>query len=163
MAPEVEARITEAIISGRLTVVAAKLCAIEPGAGAVTIHYRRRGESTVETWQAENVVDCRALGATPLKVVNPALRHLLDHGWARPDALRIGIDVAPECAVIDRSGRPSPRLFAVGPLTRAAFWESTAVPDIRAQCIALAERIAGTVRAQHGSVLPTIKAAELPI
>ena len=161
MAPEIETRIAETITSGRLTVVAGKLCAIEPGAAAVAVRYRRRGTTTVETWEAEKIVDCRGVGATPVKVTNPALRSLLDHGLARLDPLRIGIDVAPEYAIIDRSGMPSQRLFAVGPLTRAAFWEATAIPDIRNQCAALAKRIARTVRAQRGSVLVAAEVAEV--
>jgi uncharacterized NAD(P)/FAD-binding protein YdhS len=36
---------------------------------------------------------------------------------------------------------PSGRLFAIGPLTRAAFWEIIAIPDIRNQCAELAERL----------------------
>jgi uncharacterized NAD(P)/FAD-binding protein YdhS len=32
----------------------------------------------------------------------------------------------------------SPRLYAVGPPTRGAFWEITAVPDIRRQCAEVA-------------------------
>jgi uncharacterized NAD(P)/FAD-binding protein YdhS len=160
MAPEIEARIAEIIRSGRLTILAAKLCAIEPGAAAATIHYRRRGTSMVETWEADKIVDCRGFGATPFEAVNPALRSLLDRGFARLDPLRIGIDIAPECAIIDHSGTPSQRLFAVGPLTRAAFWETTAVPDIRNQCMALAKRITRTVRAQGGLALATTEALE---
>ena len=60
---------------------------------------------------------------------------------ARLDPLGIGIDITPECAVVDRSGAPSERLFAIGPVTRAAFWEIVAVPDIRNQCAALAKRL----------------------
>ena len=33
--------------------------------------------------------------------------------------------------MIGRSGAPTPGLFAVGPLTRGAFWEAVAVPDLR--------------------------------
>jgi uncharacterized NAD(P)/FAD-binding protein YdhS len=57
------------------------------------------------------------------------------------DPLGIGIDITPECAVVDRSGAPSERLFAIGPVTRAAFWEIVAVPDIRNQCAAYANRL----------------------
>jgi uncharacterized NAD(P)/FAD-binding protein YdhS len=35
-------------------------------------------------------------------------------------------------------------LFAAGPLTRAAFWEIVAIPDIRNQCAELAARLAAT-------------------
>ena len=40
-------------------------------------------------------------------------------------------------------------LFALGPLTRGTFWETTGVPEIREQGRALARRLAlnGTARA----------------
>jgi uncharacterized NAD(P)/FAD-binding protein YdhS len=44
--------------------------------------------------------------------------------------------------VIDRSGKPSAKLFAIGPLTRGKFWEIVAIPDIRVQCAELAQPIA---------------------
>ena len=58
-----------------------------------------------------------------------------------------------------RSGLPRPdrrRLFAVGPVTKAAFWEMTAVPDIRRQCEFLGEFLA----AQTGA--PVFTAPETP-
>lgn len=55
--------------------------------------------------------------------------------------LRIGLEVSSDCAIVDRQGNPSQQLFAVGPLTRAAFWEIIAVPDIRDQCAELAARL----------------------
>lgn len=142
MAPEIETRINGAITSGRLTVLAAKLIAIEPGAGRAVVCYRRRGQTAIEYMEADKIVDCRYISKVPLTVTNPAVCSLLDVGLARLDALCIGIDVTPECAIIDRSGMPSNRLFAVGPLTRAAFWEIVAVPDIRNQCAALANHLA---------------------
>lgn len=43
------------------------------------------------------------------------------------------LDVTANCALLDRDGAVSRRLFAVGPVTKGAFWEMTAVPDIRRQ------------------------------
>jgi uncharacterized NAD(P)/FAD-binding protein YdhS len=142
MAPEVETRLNGAIASGQLTVLAARLSGIEPGAESAVVHYRRRSQRAIETMEADKLVDCRRIGRVPLQVTNIAVRSLLDLGLARLDPLSIGIDVTPECAIIDRSGVPSKRLFAIGPLTRAAFWEIVAVPDIRNQCAALANRLA---------------------
>jgi uncharacterized NAD(P)/FAD-binding protein YdhS len=141
MAPEVEARINDAIASGRLTVLAAKLIAIEPAAGCAVVSYRRRGQFAIQSMEADRIVDCRQISGVPLRVTNPAVRSLLDAGLARLDPLAIGIDVTPECALVGRSGVPSKRLFAIGPVTRAAFWEIVAVPDIRNQCAALANRL----------------------
>jgi uncharacterized NAD(P)/FAD-binding protein YdhS len=141
MAPEVERGIDSAVASGRLTVLAAKLCAIEADEVRALVHYRRRGAHVVETMEVDKIVDCRAIGGTPLKVTNPAVRSLLERGLARLDPLHIGLDVNADCALVDRFGEASERLFAVGPLTRAAFWEIVAVPDIRNQCTELANRL----------------------
>jgi uncharacterized NAD(P)/FAD-binding protein YdhS len=143
MAPEVERQINATIASGQLTIIAGKLRAVDPNGNGVRVQYRRRGTDIVDTLYARKIVECMALVAIPPDTGNPVLRSLLDRGLVRPDALGIGIDVAPDGAVIDRAGRPAERLFAVGPLTRAAFWEITAVPDIRTQCAALAALIVG--------------------
>jgi uncharacterized NAD(P)/FAD-binding protein YdhS len=73
---------------------------------------------------------------------------LLATGRARLDPLRVGIEVAADCAVIDADGRLSERLHAVGPVSRAAFWEITAIPDIRRQTQELARRLAGRFQAR---------------
>jgi uncharacterized NAD(P)/FAD-binding protein YdhS len=141
MAPEVERRLHDTIASGCVTVMAAKLCGVEAGSKDVLIRYRRRGLTTVETLYVDKIVECRQIGSTPLQPINPALRSLLEQGLARLDPLRIGIDVTAESAIIKQSGVPSERLFAVGPLTRATFWEIFAIPDIRNQCADLANRL----------------------
>jgi uncharacterized NAD(P)/FAD-binding protein YdhS len=57
------------------------------------------------------------------------------------DPLGIGLDIAPDLAILSSDGTPSDRIFALGPVTRATFWESTAVPDIRVQCQKLASHL----------------------
>ncbi|MCR5881020.1 hypothetical protein [Phenylobacterium sp. J367] len=44
--------------------------------------------------------------------------------------------------VIGASGAPTPGLYAVGPLTRAAVWEALAVPDLRNQTAEVAATVA---------------------
>jgi uncharacterized NAD(P)/FAD-binding protein YdhS len=56
------------------------------------------------------------------------------------------LDVTANCALKDRSGAISQRLFAVGPVTKGAFWEITAVPDIRRQCELLSDYLASLVK-----------------
>jgi hypothetical protein len=77
------------------------------------------------------IVDCTGIVRDPHGTTNPAVRSLFDQGLARPDPLRIGVDVGPDCAIVRADGVPSQRLFAVGPLTRAAFWECLAVESRR--------------------------------
>jgi uncharacterized NAD(P)/FAD-binding protein YdhS len=143
LAPEIEKRMTAALRSGHLTVMAAKVLAVEARAEGARISYRRRGASSIETMRADKVVDCRGVVSVPYRAVNPAVRDLLARGRARLDPLQIGLDVTRDGAVIDRSGRTSQRLFAIGPLARAALWEITSVPEIRRQCAEVASRVSG--------------------
>jgi uncharacterized NAD(P)/FAD-binding protein YdhS len=142
MAPEVEARIAQAIASGQLTLQAAKTIGTEGGVDGARVRYRRRGRSEIESLEVGAIIDCTGIVRDPNATTNPAVRSLFDQGLARPDRLRIGIEIAPDCAVVHADGEPSQRLFAIGPLTRAAFWEIVAIPDIRNQCATLAAQLA---------------------
>ena len=141
MAPEVGARITQALAAERLTLMAAKVAGIEPNADGMLIRYRRRGQREIASIQVGAIVDCTGIVKDPCASANPVVRSLLDRGLARVDPLHIGIEIDMNCAIIDRHGSPSRRLFAVGPVTRAAFWEIVAIPDIRNQCAKLATRL----------------------
>ena len=141
MAPEVEMRVTQALATGRLSLMAAKVTGVEPNASGALVRYRRRGRPGIESLQVGNIVDCTGIVRDVSASTNAVMRSLFDQGLARPDRLRIGLDVGTDCAIIGRDGNPSRRLFAVGPLTRAAFWEIIAIPDIRNQCAELAARL----------------------
>jgi uncharacterized NAD(P)/FAD-binding protein YdhS len=97
------------------------------------------------------VVNCAGPGADYDRIKHPLVRVLLDDGTVRPDPLRLGLDVTGTCALLNRSGAISRRLFAVGPVTKGAFWEMTAVPDIRRQCELLALHLTALVKATPGA------------
>lgn len=141
-APEVDMRLSSALASGRLFLVAAKVTSIEPNAAGALVRYRRRGQQDIASVQAGLIVDCTGIVKDPRTTNNPVIQRLFERGVVRSDALQIGIDVADDCAVINRNGIASRRLFAVGPLTRAALWEIIGIPDIRNQCAELALRLA---------------------
>lgn len=54
--------------------------------------------------------------------------------------------------MIDASGRACQRLFAIGPMSQAAFWEITAIPDIRLQAAALANRLKELAGGAHSGI-----------
>jgi uncharacterized NAD(P)/FAD-binding protein YdhS len=70
------------------------------------------------------------------------LEALCDAGTIRPHDNGLGLDTCGDGALRDGRGRESETLFAIGPLRRGELWESTAVPEIRAQAQALARHLA---------------------
>jgi uncharacterized NAD(P)/FAD-binding protein YdhS len=155
-APAIEMRLTQTLASGQLRIVAAKLTGMEENAAGALVRYRRRGRSESVNLQVGMIVDCTGIVKDPRAAGNPVIQRLFEQGLARTDPLQIGLDVADDCAVINRNGNASRRLFAVGPLTRAAFWEIVAIPDIRNQCAELAMRLAATCD-------PVVEPPHLPV
>src|SRR5690606_32003094 len=119
--PELHARLVQAIARGQVRLIAAEFIGAEAHAGAVRTQFRRRGTTTRETLDVARVYDCGGVSVDVLASSNPVIRDLVTRGRARPDSLRIGLDVDADCAVIDAAGQVSDRLLAIGPLTRGRF------------------------------------------
>jgi uncharacterized NAD(P)/FAD-binding protein YdhS len=159
MAPVVAERIHAACASGQLRIVGGRVEAAEAGDGRARVHYQRRGTGEKMVIEADRVINCT--GPTPdiTRHNSPLFQSLLQAGLSRPHPLRLGLDVADDCAVLDQNGMSSRRLFALGPLTRGTWWTVTAVPDIREQASAVASTIAAAcARRQAPMVLATVAA-----
>jgi len=146
MAPAVAARVMAALEGGQLTIRRARLGRVTPASAApndtelqAEILPVTGGRPTTLT--VARVINCSGPVSDISRVEEPLMHALLDAGQVRPDPLDLGLDITDRGAVIDRSGWPSQTLFAVGPITKGAFWETTAVPDVRRQC----ERLAGHI------------------
>ncbi len=141
LAPEVAARIAAARGSGRLTVRAGRIQALHADARGVRLTVRDRAGG-VGRLDADWLINCSGPQADYARVRDPLVRRLLDRGIVHPDPLGLGLEVDGNLALVGAAG-PSRRLFALGPPTKGAFWEITAVPDIRTQVAEFAAWLAG--------------------
>jgi len=142
MAPEIERKLADLIHARGLIVIPGRFAGAAALGANIAVEVRARGSGETKTIEVARVIDCTGLPDDPTKSANPLIRALLAQGAARVDALGIGLDVADDFALIDRRGRSSQRVRALGPLARAAFWECIAIPDIRVQCQQLADSLA---------------------
>jgi uncharacterized NAD(P)/FAD-binding protein YdhS len=154
IAAPVGERIDAARASGQLRTYAGHVQHFAPSAGGVDVTYRPRGTDRRETIFAARVINCSGPSADYDRIQDPLIRNLLRDGTVRPDRLRLGLDVTNACALLNREGAISRRLFAVGPVTKGLSWEITAVPDIRRQCEVLAHHLASLVRPAPGNRRP---------
>lgn len=150
LAGPVADRIDAARASGQLAIRAGRIRAFRERGALVEVAYRPRGTDRLETIVAARVVNCSGPGCDYERIADPLIRNLLSEGLVRPDPLRLGLDVTNTCALLSRDGAIAPNLFAVGPVTKGAFWEITAVPDIRRQCEYLAGHLAGLIKPGTG-------------
>jgi uncharacterized NAD(P)/FAD-binding protein YdhS len=137
IAPAVARTIATMIADGRLEVMAARITTVAEASGELEIGYRRRGERAERSLRAAYAINCTGPLHAMSKTLDPLLASLLKSGSAYPDRLDIGLTVDTRSRV-----EGSDRLWALGALTKANYWEIIAVPDIRAQAAAVADDIA---------------------
>jgi uncharacterized NAD(P)/FAD-binding protein YdhS len=142
IAPTVADRIQAALASKQLHIHAGRIIGLDVEDARASVTFRDRITGAECSLQAACVIDCTGPGADVTQSTDPLMQTLLRAGIARPDPLRLGLDVAADGAVLTRSGAPSSRLFAIGPLTKGASWEMTAVQELRTQCRDLAHVLA---------------------
>lgn len=141
MAPAVADEVRRLRVAGRLQVRAAAVreVAAHPDGGLL---------ATFEPGYARSrfgaVVNCTGPGALPGST-DRLVGALFADGVARPGPYGLGLDVDDDGAVVGRDGHQALPLWTVGPPRRGRFFETTAVPEIRAQAHALAVRFAGQV------------------
>src|SRR5690606_33854230 len=113
----------------------------EPEGKDVVATIRRRGLTETEELQIARVYDCGGVSVNIFQSSNPLIQRLVASGRVRPDPLRIGIEVTPDCAVVDADRRATRRICAGGPLPRSQVCEIESVPDFRVQAAELAHRL----------------------
>ena len=137
IAPEVGATIERMIASNRMEVLAGRIQSLRVGDGGPDAVIRQRRKSQADPPRHFAVgINCTG----PLHAIahtrDPVLRSLLDARLAEPDRLGIGLNVDDGVRVIGAE-----RLWAMGSLGKARYWEIIAVPDIRVQAEMVADAI----------------------
>jgi uncharacterized NAD(P)/FAD-binding protein YdhS len=153
--PATASRIAGLRAAGRLQVLRGRLVSAMAGRDEVTV--RLAGDGATRELHVGWLVN----GTGPAPVTgDPFLESLFAAGLARPDPLRLGLDADEAGAVLDTAGRPHDRIFTLGPTLRGVRYETTAIPEIRAQAAALAPRLIAAITAAHLSPGSATGAAE---
>lgn len=136
IAPQIAAQLQAAITSKQLQIIAGRIQTISADS-PFQCQYRKRHETTLLTMESDVIINCTGPNANLEKTKTPLIRQLITDKLATPDPLRLGFAVSPE----DQLTTDYPGLYTLGPPTKGAYWEITAVPDIRVQSYNLAKRL----------------------
>jgi uncharacterized NAD(P)/FAD-binding protein YdhS len=136
MAPPVGTRVAGLRAEGRLEVRAGGLRSlVAPPAGGLMAQLEVGAQ-----WFGA-VVNCAGPGRLPA-AAGTIVGGLLAAGQARVGPHGLGLDIDASGRLLDTGGRPQRGRWLIGPLRRGAQWETTAVPEIRAQAAALPSALA---------------------
>ncbi len=138
--PATAGRVAELQAAGRLRVVRGRVAGATEVPGGLRVRVDGDAPREIDVGWLVNATGPGAGGA-----FDPFLDRLVATGRARPDRLGLGLDAGPHGAVLDAAGRPSAKIFTLGPTLRGNLYETTAIPEIRAQAAALAPRLIETL------------------
>jgi uncharacterized NAD(P)/FAD-binding protein YdhS len=135
MAPPVAARIEALRAAGRLVVRRGRVTQVAADGASIEVRVGRSGTVLA----ADRVIMCVGPSADPTR--DPVLARAIESGTLARHPLGLGLAVGADGRVLDRSGVPTSRVWAMGSLRRGAEWESTAVPELRLHAAAVAAAI----------------------
>ena len=139
VAPEVSARVQEAISDKSLVIKAGRIKALslDSNAKLINVDYLARSKGAAlpnENFMVDYVVNCT--GPTNFTKGYPScIAPLVREGVVSFDRYGMGLNVDSSYKV------PGASIWGIGPMCRGTFWETTAMPEIRAQ----AQKIASSV------------------
>ncbi|WP_035988378.1 FAD/NAD(P)-binding protein, partial [Leptolyngbya sp. KIOST-1] len=142
IAPEIDAVIQSLQQSGQLTIAGGRIVNYESVPEGVRVTYRPRRARATKALMVSRVIQCTGAQVDYGRSPHPLIASLRDQGLIRPCALGLGLDTAAEDgAVLDGQGQRSPWLYTLGTPRKGQLWETTAVPELRQQSLALASTV----------------------
>jgi uncharacterized NAD(P)/FAD-binding protein YdhS len=102
----------------------------------------RSAQGARRTLRTSRVINCSGPAMSVAETLDPLLGSLLRMGFASVDRLGLGLRADADGRLIGADGAVQPRVRLVGALRRGELWESTAVPELRAQAAVAAESLA---------------------
>lgn len=131
IAEQAAATIASALQEGRLDVGAGRIARIDASDEGFEVDFKG-GERIFVRW----IVNCTGPDLNVRSAKLPLLESLVESGLGDYDPLGLGL-IADDACRVGATGR----LWALGPLLRGCRWETTAIPEIRAQAARIAEEI----------------------
>jgi len=90
---------------------------------------------------ADVIINCIGSESRFDQLDSRLVKNLIGAGVIRCDDLRFGLHATPDGQLIDADEQPSDMLYTLGTALKGVLWESTAIPEIRAQARDLAEKL----------------------
>jgi uncharacterized NAD(P)/FAD-binding protein YdhS len=142
LAPEIRDRLDGYRAGGSLQVIAGRLRSVpsHEGSSQVRLRLKRGGEQLLEV---DRIISCTGIQENYSNSPRPLIRSLVESGLACANDLEIGFRTDAHGAMLNAALTPSSVLFTLGPPRRGELFETTAVPEIRAQAEALGLHLAG--------------------
>ena len=141
ISPSAHWRLTQMLNSGQVEIIPAYIQSYDPCDEGVNVRLRLRHEETTKVVRVDTVVNCTGPNYNISTSTMPLIKQLSNDGLLKQDSMKIGLELDDQYQLIDSHGTPVNRLYYVGPMLKARYWEAIAVPELRGHTLDLAKII----------------------
>ncbi|MBX7205453.1 MAG: FAD/NAD(P)-binding protein [Bacteroidia bacterium] len=138
---ESNAILNNLIEKGQMKLKAGRILQITPQQNQLLVEYKLRSNQQPEQFLADRIINCTGPESDFKKVLSPLVQQLLRNKMIHCDPLQLGINAHADGRVMDEGNVPSENLYTIGPCMKGILWECTAVPEIRHQSLAIAQKL----------------------
>jgi len=131
--------------AGSISIVRGTVRGLRCGPSGVIV-MAHSGNGATRELPAARVINCAGPAQGVRDTADPLIAGLLQSGVATTDELGIGLHTDAVGRLAARDGSTQERMWLVGALRRGDLWESTAVPELRAQVAQVVDGIAALLR-----------------
>lgn len=132
--------------SGKLQLHGGRILSLLPQGRKMRVIWRPRGSSYAETLVVDTVINATGPDFNLERSRDPLLRTLHRDGLLIADPLHTGILTDTQGAPLNLQGVATPGLFYIGPMLRAAHWETTAARELQQHAVRLASHLVQRTR-----------------
>ncbi len=137
-------------IDGKLKVWAGNVNNIIPLNGEAQVDFFDKKSRTNKSIKVGRVINCTGPEVDIQRMDDPLFKNLINSGLISPDPLNLGLQADHRSLqVINNKQMQVDSFYALGGLLRGLLWESTAMGEIRAQALTIAQHIIANEKIQH--------------
>jgi len=141
LAPNIGKQIDEMQKQGTIEIIAGRIESAQMQHKLIHIQYRDRGSQELKLIEVGAIIQCNGPNYDLSTVPDPLIQSLIRRNYLQQDALNIGIETGSEYRLQSPSHPIQQHLYYIGPLLKARYWESIAVPELRVHVQRLAAQL----------------------
>lgn len=146
MGPQIHERIEALLKQGKLKIIASDILAVQDEGDYALVTFRRKGVRECLTVKAEHVFSCAGAETNIAEAGNSLLTNMKLRGLLQDGPLCMGVRVTSDGAA---AGTAPQAIYPVGALLAGELYETTAVPELRAQALKAAQAILNRLGQAH--------------
>jgi uncharacterized NAD(P)/FAD-binding protein YdhS len=129
----------------QLKIIGGRLQNIVEQNDTIKVNIKMRGTNQIKTFNISRIVNCTGPQSNYAELNDELIQNLLKKNIISTHPLKMGINALPNGQVLKNENDISKNIYALSSLLRGVLWETTAVPELRAQAENVAKQITNSM------------------